>query len=232
MSRFASAEWAIVAVAALSVLAPKHIPNVSPIHFQTQDNSVAFVPATDYPVYNAILADIEFSRLKPVNQIHALIVNDTLNLGCGAESKNPIMLNDCSPMLMPPTTTDDLHKILKDEFHLNDALWADWTARNAKSWRLQDQFKTIWTHGLTGDGIDPATLSAPEWKNADCAFYFSRVGFDESKKQAIVFVFYASYLDRAPSSGDYFFLKQHENGAWKIDGRLNYFNTTKDAIGN
>jgi hypothetical protein len=222
---------AICAVPAVALLLMQAAEIAQPARASRQQ-SADLVPNQDYPVYNAVLADIEFSRLKPANQIHALIVNDTLNLGCGENSKNPIMLNGCSPMLMPPTTADDLHKMLRDEFHFHDAIWLDLLAQNGKSWRLQDHFKTPWLHGLTGAGIDPASLSAPEWKNPDCAFYFSRVGFDETRKQAIVFVFFASYLDRAPSSGDYFFLKQHENDEWKIDGRLNYFNSTKDASEN
>jgi hypothetical protein len=122
--------------------------------------------------------------------------------------------------------------MLAAEFHFNDSTWSDLLRQNAKSWRLQDQFKTSWPHALTGPGSDPASLSSPEWKTPDCAFYFSRVGFDEKRTEAIVFVFFASYMGRAPSSGDYFLLHQDQKAGWKIAGRMNYFNTQKDSDGN
>jgi hypothetical protein len=223
----ARANWAVLAFAVVVMAA-----ETAPLGRASQEKTANLVPSEDYPVYNAVLANIDFSQLKAPSQIHALIVNDTLNLGCGEQSQNPIMLNGCSPMLIHPTTTDDIHKMLKDEFRFHDATWTDLLTKNTKSLRLQDRFETLWAHGLTGTGIDPTSLSSPDWKNPDCAFYFSRVGFNEKRKEAIVFVFFASYFDRAPSSGDYFLLNQHEDGAWKIDGRMNYFNSKKDSSEN
>ncbi len=223
MSRLSQFDWAIPALVVLSLLAPTAVPRAP------KDPPAATVPVEDYPVYNAVLGDIQFSRLKPEDQIHALIVNDTINLNCGEKSGNPIMLNNCSPMMIPPTTAAQLHSFLAGEFQLQDSTWSDWLATNAKSWRLQEHFKTPWKHGLTGSGLDPNSLPSPEWDNADCAFYFSRVGFDETKKEALVFVYFASYMSRAPSSGDYFLLHQQDNNEWKIDGRTNYFTSTKDA---
>jgi hypothetical protein len=225
MLRLVQAKWVVPPVAMLLMVSPQS----SPFAQAKQEQDAAFVPADDYAVYNAVLGDIQFSRLKPENQIHALIASDTLNLTCGEQSQNPIMLDNCSPMLVPPTTKDNLHTMLAAEFQFRDATWSDLLSQNAKSWRLQDQFKTKWAHGLTGTGVDSALLSAPEWKNPDCAFYLSRVGFDEAKKEALVFVFFSSYLDRAPSSGDYFLLRRREDAKWRIDGRMNYFNTAKDA---
>lgn len=228
MRRRAPAIWAVSGVAMLLMLWLATAPFLS----AAQEQPTRLVPSDDYAVYNAVLRDIQFSRLKPENQIHALIVNDTLNLNCGEQSQNPIMLNNCSPMLMPPATTGDLRAMLAAEFQFRDATWSDLLHQNAKSWRLQDQFKTSWAHGLTGTGVDPASLSSPEWKTPDCAFYFSRVGFGEKRTEAIVFVFFASYIVQAPSSGDYFLLHQGEGAGWQIDGRMNYFNTQKDSNGN
>ncbi|MGA7852589.1 MAG: hypothetical protein WCA15_04625 [Candidatus Acidiferrales bacterium] len=228
MRRLAQTNWAVSGVATLLMLwgaTARFVP-------AAQEQPTALVPSDDYAVYNAVLGNVQFSQLKPENQVHALIVNDTLNLNCGEQSQNPIMLNNCSPMLMPPATADDLRTMLAAEFRFRDATWSDLLHQNEKSWRLQDQFKTSWAHGLTGTGVDPASLSSPEWKTPDCAFYFSRVGFDEKRTEAIVFVFFASYMDRAPSSGDYFLVHQSRKAGWKIDGRMNYFNTQKHSNGN
>jgi hypothetical protein len=186
-----------------------------------QAKDASLVPSDEYPVYNAVLANIQFSRIKPEKEVLALIVDDTLSLECGAESKNPILLNMCSPMLFPPTTPEDIRALLKDNFKFEKETWDDFLKKNAKIWRLQDQFVTSWKHGLTGSGIDPKSPSSPQWDSADCAFYLSRVGFNEEKTEAIVFVFFSSYMDRAPSSGDYFLLRQNKAAGWQIKGRAN-----------
>jgi len=207
----------------MSVLLFSLATGVASLTAARQAKEAALVPSDEYPVYNAVLADVEFSQIKPEKDVRALIVDDTVSLECGAESKNPILLNNCSPMLVPPATTQDIHALLKQNFRFEGSTWNDFLQKNAKTWKLQNQFITPWKHGLTGSDIDPKSLPSPEWDDPDCAFYFSRVGFDKQGEEAIVFVFFASYLDQAPSSGDYFLLRQKQGAGWKIEGRANYF---------
>jgi hypothetical protein len=96
----------------------------------------------------------------------------------------------------------------------------DLEAKNAATTKLRDGFVTSWKHRLEGPDV-PADDSE-EWKSPDCAFYFSNPGFSSDWTQAIVFVFFASYMEGVPSTGDYF-LVQLGDTKWAIKGRVQYF---------
>jgi hypothetical protein len=192
----------------------------------TQAGDSNDVTKDEYPVYNGVLGNIEFSRVKPDKEMHVLIVDQTLAFGCGEETKNPILISDCSPMAVPPTTADGIHELLRQEFHFDETGWKDFLAKNSKIASLHDEFTTDWKHLLTGAHTPEDDKSkSPDWNSPDCAFYFSRVGFNRTKTEAIVFVFLASYMDKFHSTGDYFLLRTNGPGKWEIKGRVNYFET-------
>jgi hypothetical protein len=178
----------------------------------------------EYSVYNAVLGDIQM----PKENAHALIVGNTLNFQCGENSGNPILLNGCSGMVMLPDTRDDVHALLRENWpNLKKSVWDDLESRNSRSFRLGDAFKTSWKHKLVGEGF--AEEDSKEWSSPVCAFYFSRVGLNEDKTEALVFVFFASYMDGVPSTGDYFLLKVNKAKEWEIEGRTQYFVSDQES---
>jgi len=62
-----------------------------------------------FKAYNAVLGDIQPRK----KDLHALILNSTLNFKCGASSGNPILLNDCGGMVFPPDQPKDIFHLLK-----------------------------------------------------------------------------------------------------------------------
>jgi hypothetical protein len=170
-----------------------------------------------FKAYNAVLGDIQF----PKNDLHALILNSTLNFKCGASSGNPILLNDCGGMVFPPDQPKDIFHLLRENWPLlKKSTFDDLEAKNTATTKLRDGFITSWKHRLEGPDV-PANDS-DEWKSPDCAFYFSSPGFSSDRTQAIVFVFFASYMEGVPSTGDYF-LVQLDDTKWAIKGRFQYF---------
>jgi hypothetical protein len=171
----------------------------------------------DFRIYNAVLSDVE----PPKKDLRGLILDSTLNLNCGESSRNPILVNDCSPMVLPPHTRQDIFQLLRENWkQMKKSAWENLEARNAESIRLGDGFNTPWKHRLEGKDVPPDNSS--EWDSADCAFYFSTPGFSSDSKQAIVFVFFASYMDGVASRGDYFLVQLGQKG-WVVNDRVEYF---------
>jgi hypothetical protein len=172
----------------------------------------------EYRVYSAVLNDVAFPKENP----HALIFGDTLNFRCGEDSGNPILVNGCSGMIVPPDTPAKIGELLRQKWsNLAEPTWADFEKKNMESARLRDSIVTSWKHMVVGQDIRGD--DAKEWESPDCTFYVSRVGFDPQKAEAIVFVFLASYMDNVPSSGNYFLLRLNKAKAWRPDGRVQYF---------
>ncbi|HEV2314129.1 MAG TPA: hypothetical protein VGR94_02385 [Candidatus Acidoferrales bacterium] len=178
----------------------------------------------DYGIYNALLSEVRFPK-----EADVLILDDTLDFKCGADSELPILLNGCSPMILPPNTPKEIKQLLRQGWpKMEKQTWDDFERVNSKSGKLRDAFATNCKHELAGDDIHHN-----DSKNSDSpsgAFYFSRVGFNVQKTQAIVFVFFASYIDHVPSTGDYFLLGQNKKRQWKLMGRVNELET--DSKGN
>lgn len=172
----------------------------------------------EYAVYNAVLGNVQM----PKENAHALIVDTTLNFRCGWDSGNPIVLNGCGGMVMPPDTTEQVHELLRENWpHLEESTWQDLEKQNSRSSKLRDSFATSWKHKFIGG--DSAEEKAKEWNSADCAFYLSRVGLNEKKTEAVVFVYFASYMKGVPSTGDYFLLRMDKVKGWELEGRVQYF---------
>ncbi|MGH9865283.1 MAG: hypothetical protein ACRD4H_07700 [Candidatus Acidiferrales bacterium] len=178
----------------------------------------------DYNVYNAVLDEVRLPK-----QGDVLVIDDTLDFECGATPQLPILLNGCSPMIMPPNTPDTINQLLVQSWpKMDKQTWDDFEKANSASFKLRDAFVTSCKHELTGEDIKSDT------KNSDSpngAFYFSRVGFNPKKTEAIVFVFFASYIEHVRSTGDYFLLElTKKKKQWKLSGRVNEMET--DGKGN
>ena len=172
----------------------------------------------EYRAYNAVLGNVQM----PKENAHALIIGTTLNFGCGEDSGNPIMLNGCGGMVMPPDTTKDVHQLLSENWpHLGESTWEDLEKQNSRSSKLQDSFETSWKHKLVGRDLPDE--ASKDWDSPDFAFYFSRVGLNEKKTEAVVFVFFASYMKGVPSTGNYFLLRMDKVKEWQLEGRVQYF---------
>ena len=91
----------------------------------------------------------------------------------------------------------------------------------SKSARPRDAFLTPWAHKLAG--TDVPEDDTKDWKSPDGGFYFSRVGFNPPKTEAVVFVFFASYVNGVSSTGNYFMFGADEAKKWKLSGKFQYF---------
>ena len=155
-----------------------------------------------------------------------MIYSDTLNFKCGPESKNPILLNNCGPLAIPPDKASDIGWSLRETWPgLKKSTWANFESKNAVSIQLADKFVTPWKHTLVGSNIPDDPNDKEPY---DCTFYLSRVGFSGEGAEAIVFVFFASYMDGVPSSGDYFLVRPSQSGKWEVQDRFQYFRTGGD----
>jgi hypothetical protein len=178
------------------------------------------VRTEEYAVYNALLSNIA----EPKENARMLIVDQTLDLKCGASADAPILMNGCGGMLMPPDSPDGLHRLLQDRLpHLQEGTWADLRQMNSHSYKLQDRFHTSWAHHFVDS--EKSDHDAGAWKWADVAFYLSRVGLNTQKTEAVVFVFLASYTQGVPSSGDYFLFRINKDHQWQPEGRVQYYAT-------
>ena len=177
------------------------------------------IPEHFYGVYNAILDQVQVPKKNPTVGIYA----QTLNLKCGAESKNPVLINGCGGFFMPPDGIDQIHELLRQNFRsFSASTWSDFKSKNQSSVELADKFHTIWKHEVVGK-------NPPEGEAAtgsdDCTFFFSQPGLSEEKSEAIVFVLMFSYLDGVPSTGDYFLLSLDKAKGWQVKGRVQYYKT-------
>jgi hypothetical protein len=172
-----------------------------------------------FKVYNSVLAEVQFPGKSP----HLLITNKTLNLKCGADSGNPILLNQCSALAISPDTAENLQQLLQENWpRLKKSTWDSFLIENSNSVRLRDAFATPWPHKLAGPDLEPDNDSSPGWDFPSGQFYLSQPGFSSDRAQAVVYVFFVSYTEDIPSSGDYFLLELEKTG-WVVKGRVRYF---------
>jgi hypothetical protein len=185
------------------------------------------VSVDEYRVYNTVLDNMQF----PQENVHVLIFNKTLDFSCN-ESDGLPLANDCSFLAVPPNTPTQVKELLQSSWpHMEPSTWGDFEKENATSAGLQDSLNTSWKHKL--DGTDIVDKGGKEWSSPDFELFFSRVGFDSKKTEAMVYVLLFSYVDNVHSAGDYFRFRLNKKGQWEINGRVRYFETdpaqSKDA---
>lgn len=201
--------------ALIVVLGAFFLLNAPRANSQVGGSGTAKVSDDDYAVYNALLDEVNLPKQNDV-----LIVDDTLDFQCGADSHLSILLNGCSPMVLPPNTPEAINELLVRNWpKMEKETWDDFRFVNSKSVKLRDAFTTTCKHELIGDDVHTDNLRKSDSPSG--AFYFSRVGFNAQKTQAIVFVFYASYGEHVGSTGDYFIFQLSKGKRWKLSGRVN-----------
>lgn len=202
----------------------------------------------EYQVYNALLNLIKL----PKQGAHVLIAGKTLDFKCAPEADGPVRINECDGMRMLPHTSAQIMGLLRSEWeNVEPSTWIDFEKKNAEGVWLQDRFSTRWKHKLFGtadsgrekvplrddieaawehkrspqhDRSDPATV----WDSPDMVYFFSSVGFNSKKTEAIVYAVALSHIEGVPSSGNYFLFRS-EGKRWKPDGRVQYMEDNGDG---
>lgn len=194
----------------------------TPTHAQNQ-----LEPSADENgVYEAVLGLMDHF---PIEDPHVTIFGVTLNSKCG-EAADPLPLaNGCTFLWIKPDTASTVKKILHEEWgDLENSTWSDFEAKNAASVRLKEPLATPWKHKL----IFPEDQPSKEWDSPNLTIFLSRVGFNQKKSEAVVYVLIFSYMDQVETAGDYFLFRIGKNGHWEPNGRVTYFSKGKDSSSN
>ena len=186
----------------------------------------------EYRVYEAVL---KLMDTIPKEDPHVAIYERTLTTRCALQDEAPIFARGCSFLWVKPDTDEDVERNLRSRFHgLSHSTWKNFKKNNATSITLHDPLAAPWKHRFTGPHEDPSTprtdapgSAAPaaisdEWNSPDMTIYFSRVGFDKKKTEALVYVLVFSYVGNAATSGDYLRFRRERDQEWTLAGRVSY----------
>lgn len=209
---------ALAVTCCILIVAGACSPALSTIHAEDQPA----VPDTAYRVYNAMLDLMQF----PKKDLHMLIADTTLNFRCGEDSGTPVLMNGCSGMRLPPSEPGDIMQLLQKSWpDMETATWENFLEQNADSAKLHDAFSTSWKHKVA----DLKDSRTGEWASPDLVVFFSSVGFNMKRTEAVVYCLTFSYMDNVPTEGDYFLFRA-DNGEWKPKGRVTYiqFDSSSD----
>lgn len=180
----------------------------------------------EYRVYEAVLKTMDSI---PKADPHVVIYDRTLNGKCDDGSNNPVLANGCTFLWVKPDTEDDVERMLRSRFHgLERSTWKHFKQNNAGSITLHDPLSTPWKHRFTGSGA--ASDGAEEWKSPDMSIFFSRVGFNKKKTEAIVYVLAFAYDDRMATTGDYLRFRCGPDKVWTLAGRVRYLARDDDQF--
>lgn len=180
------------------------------------------VSSDEYEIYNAALNGMQF----PKEDVHVLIFDQTLRFGCTKTSDNAISVNSCSFLAIAPDTPKQIMKLLRDSWpQVSKSTCDEFERQNGTSAKLRDSLVTSWKHRLVGGDIKDSGGS--EWDSADFEVFFSRVGFDPQRTEAVVYVLLFSHVDQVQTGGDYFFFRRDKSNGWEMKGRVRYFEKDK-----
>ena len=210
MKRFVST-LLILSISALTLLTPRapaqSKPEASP---------------DDYKVYEAVL---DLLDRVPKMDPHITISDVTLNSKCGEDAYPSPLANGCTFLWIAPDTPADVKELLRQDWaDLDDSTWTNFVANNAVSARLREPIATRLQHKLVGDS-DPLSQDSA---SPDLAIFLSRVGFNQNKTEAIVYVLIFSNMANVSTAGDYFLFRLDKQEHWKAQGRVTYAKTGKD----
>ena len=174
---------------------------------------------SDFPVYNAVLALMQFPKPRP-----RIVINEkTLNSGCGESSRNTVLMNGCGIFGQGSTASevgDDLQQSMPE---LDRAIWAHFTGQVTTSINLPDKFLSPWPHAV----VDLNAPLADPWKSPDGVILLSRIGYNPDHTKALVYVLFLSYMQEVPTSGNFFLFQRTGKEPWQPVGRTTYIETTK-----
>ena len=177
----------------------------------------------EYRVYEAVL---KLMNTIPKQDPHVAIYERTLTSKCAVNDEIPVFAKGCSFFWVKPDTDEIVEQNLRSRFHgLHRSTWKNFKASNATSITLHDPITAPWKHKFIGP-VTPAEFS-DEWASPDMTIYFSRVGFDKGKTEALVYVLVFTYLDQdatalSPTTGDYLRLRRGADKQWALAGRVSY----------
>jgi hypothetical protein len=176
----------------------------------------------EYKVYEAVFGLMDQI---PRQDLHVSLWNMTLNSKCGEDDSGVPLANGCSFLWVKPDDANSVKRLLRTEWQrLDNATWSDFEAKSAASVHLQDPIVTPWKHELVG----PEDNSREDSQSPDLAIFVSRVGFNQKKTEAIVYVLIFSYMDQVSTAGDYFLFRLNKAGRWEPNGRVTYFTVGAD----
>ncbi len=179
-------------------------------------------PPDEYRVYEAVLGLMDHI---PKEDPHVTIFSVTLNSKCGEDAYPSPLANGCTFLWMKPDTSNSVKRLLRTEWaEMDDSAWSDFEGKNAQSVHLHEPISTPWKHKLIGPGDEPSK----DWESPDLTLFLLRVGFNQKKTQAIVYVLTFSYMDQVATAGDYFLFHIDKAGHWKPGGRVTYFTKDKE----
>jgi hypothetical protein len=193
-----------------------------PLQVQTQPHAAP----DEYRVYAAVFDLMDHI---PRKDPHITIFNVTLNSKCGKDAYPSPLANGCSFLWMKPDTANSIKKLLRDNWaDMDDSTWLDFERENAASVNLHEPISTPWKHRLVGPGDE----ASKNWESPDMTIFLSRVGFNQKKTEAIVYVLMFSYMDQVATTGDYFLFRLNKTGDktgdWETSGRVTYLSKGKD----
>jgi hypothetical protein len=171
----------------------------------------------EYRVYEVVFNLIDHI---PKKDPHVSIFNVTLNSKCGEDAYPAPLANDCTFLWIKPDTADSVKRRLHEEWAgMENSTWSDFEGKNATSINLHEPISTPWKHKLIGPDYEPSK----DWGSPDLAIFLSRVGFNQKRTEAIVYVLMFSYMDQVATTGDYFLFRLDKTGHWETSGRVTYF---------
>ncbi len=177
-------------------------------------------------VYEAVLGLMDHI---PIEDPHVTIFGMTLNSKCGEEAYPSPLANGCTFLWMKPDTANSVKKLLHEEWgDFENPTWSDFEAKNAASVRLQEPIATPWKHKLVFPGDGPSK----GWESPNLTIFLSRVGFNQKKTEAVVYVLIFSYMNQVETAGDYFLFRIGKTGHWEPNGRVTYFSKGKNESSN
>jgi len=161
----------------------------------------------------------------PKTDIHVAIWEETLNSKCAGDASPLPLANGCTFLWVKPDDANTVGKLLRQSWEgMDGGTWSDFCQKNAESAHLQEPIATPWKHRLVGLKDDKKPM---EWQSPELALFFSRVGFNRRKTEAVVFVLMFSYMEQVATAGDYFLFRLSKKGRWEPDGRVTYFEADK-----
>ncbi len=145
------------------------------------------------------------------------IFDATLNSKCGEEPDPTPLLNGCGFLWVKPDDPNTMRNLLfENGAAMDNATWADFVKKNAESATLHDPIATPWKHKLIG----PAEPQDKNSQPSDLTLFLSRVGFNKTRSEAVVYVLMFSYMDKVATAGDYFVFGLDKSGKWHPQGRV------------
>jgi hypothetical protein len=176
----------------------------------------------EYRVYETVLGLMDHI---PKEEPHVTVFDVTLNSKCGEDAYPSPLANGCTFLWMKPDTANNVKQLLRAEWtDMENSTWSDFEGENTESVRLHEPISTPWKHKLIGSGDEPSK----DWESPDLTIFLSRVGFNQKKTEAVVYVLVFSYIDQVATAGDYFLFRIDKTGRWKPSGRVTYFTNDKE----